>query len=181
MKANNQYYEQEQIIPEVDRDGKIIGQVEKWEAHKKGILHRGFSIALIYKGKYILQHRRHPAFDGTYDLTTSSHQLLVNGKFETLKNAAISALQREWKNIELIGEPKNLGTVYYKAKDPKSEFTEHEVCDVLIVEVENEPIPNPEFAYGSILATKEELEDKNSEIYEKLSPWSKEVVNEGLV
>ncbi len=169
------------MVPLTDKAGKIIGDVEKWEGHEKGILHRGFCIALVYNGKYILQHRRHPAFNGVYDLTTSSHQLLINGKFETLENAAIEAIKREWDRAELIGKPKNLGTVYYKAKDPKSVYTEHEVCDILIVKLKSIPTPNFDYAYGFSLVTKEDLKNKKSRIYENLSPWSKKAIEEGLL
>ena len=180
MKVNSKYYEKQQIIPQVDKSGKIIGKIEKWEAHEEGILHRGFSVTLIHKGKYILQHRRHPAFDDVYDLTTSSHQLLIKGEFETLEAAVIKALKREWKNIKLVGKPKSLGAVYYKEKDPKSRYTEHEVCDILTAEVKNEPKAKPEFAYGSILVSKEELTDKESKIYKNLAPWSKKSIEEDL-
>ncbi len=177
MKANN-YYDQKQIIATVEENGNVTGQIERWEAHEKGVLHHGFSIALLYKGRYILQHRRHPAFDGTYDLTTSSHQILVNGKFEDLEDSAVKAVEREWVNIKLIDKPKKLGVVYYKTKDPKSIYTEHEVCDMLAVEVKEIPMPNFDFAYGFSLVTKKELANKNSRIYENLAPWAKLALEE---
>jgi isopentenyldiphosphate isomerase len=180
MKASNKYYNEQQIIPKTDKNGNIIGQIEKWEAHKKGILHKGFSIVLVYKGKYILQHRRHPAFDGFYDLSTSSHQLWVDGGFQSIEDAAIEALKREWVNIVLIDKPKILGTVYYNAKDPKSIYTEHEVCDILEVSVRELPVQNLEFAYGHILVTNAELKYKSGKIYKNLSPWSKKSIEEDL-
>ena len=66
------YLKQEQTIAKIDRDGNIIGGIEKWEAHKKGALHKGFSVILKYKNYYFLQHRKHPLFDGMYDLTIST-------------------------------------------------------------------------------------------------------------
>jgi isopentenyldiphosphate isomerase len=175
---NSKYYKEQQIIPLVDREGKIIDQMERWKAHSKGVLHKGWSIALLYKDKYILQHRRHPAFDGTLDLTTSSHQILIGKDFDTLEESAIKALEREWVNLKLVGKPKNLGTVYYKAKDPKSIYTEHEVCDFMVIEVKEIPVPNFDFAYGYSLVTKDELKDKNSRIYEHLAPWVKVALEE---
>ena len=50
LKPNiNSYYKQKQMIARVDRQGNILGQIEKWEAHRKGILHKAFTVAIIYK------------------------------------------------------------------------------------------------------------------------------------
>jgi isopentenyl-diphosphate delta-isomerase len=175
------YYKQKQFIARVDRMGDIIGKIEKWEAHEKGVLHKGLSIALIYKGRYILQHRKHPAFDGVYDLTTSSHPLFVNNKLETSEDSSLKALKREWESMNLEGKIKNLGAVYYKTKDPKSIYIEHEVCDILTLRVNEIPQPNYNFAYGFSLVTKEELLNKKSRVWELLSPWTKAAIEEGLL
>src|SRR3989344_317831 len=82
----NNYYKQKQYVGKVDKNGKHLGYVEKWDAHKKGILHRGFAIILVYKNYYLLQHRKHPAFDAVLDLSSASHQLLKNGKFRRGSN-----------------------------------------------------------------------------------------------
>ena len=69
------YYKQKQFLAQVDKNDRILGKIEKWEAHKKGVLHRGYTCILIYKGSYIFQHRKHPVFDGVFDLSFSSHPL----------------------------------------------------------------------------------------------------------
>ena len=167
------YYKQKQIIARVDKKGEVIGQIEKWEAHKKGILHKALTVALLYKGQYIVQHRKHLAFDGVFDVTSSSHQLFKNGDLQTTEEAAYECLKREW-NLDKkgLGEIKNLGAIYYKAKDPKSIYTEHEICEILITEVKDKPIPNLDFAYGFLLASKQELQNKN------LAPWVKKMIEE---
>ena len=76
----NSYYKQKQIIAKVNKKGEIIGKIDKWEAHKKGILHKALSVTLIYKNQYILQHRKHVAFDGVFDLTSSSHQIYIKNR-----------------------------------------------------------------------------------------------------
>ncbi|HVZ67398.1 MAG TPA: hypothetical protein VG917_03980, partial [Patescibacteria group bacterium] len=63
------HYKKKIMIATCDKQGNITGEIERWEAHKKGILHRAFTLALIYKGKYIVQHRKHPLFNGTFDIT----------------------------------------------------------------------------------------------------------------
>lgn len=175
----NTYYKQKQFVEKVDLQGKHLGYVEKWEAHEKGILHRGFAIILIYKNYILLQHRKHPAFDGVLDLSSASHQLLKNKKFEDLTQAVIFSLKREW-NInkkDLTGNVKNLGFIYYKSKDPKSIYTEQEICDILIAKINKLPVPNTDFAYGFSLATKKEIFNKKSRIYENFSPWAKKIVD----
>jgi len=179
----NKYYKQKQYIEKVDRSGRHLGYIEKWEAHKKGILHRGFGIILLYKDYILLQHRKHLAFDGVLDLSSASHQLQVAGKFENLTEAVIGSLVREWNLSEkdLTNKVKRLGYVYYKEKDPKSIFTEQEYCDVLIAKINKLPMPNLEFAYGYSLVTKEELYNKKSRIYEHLSPWGKKIVDKKMI
>ncbi len=173
------YYQQKQIIAGVDKNGNVIGKIEKWEAHRKGIPHKALTVALVYNGQFVVQHRKHPAFDGVFDITSSSHQIYVNGKLQTTPEATYDCLKREWdleKND--LGELKNLGTIYYKAKDPKSIYTEHEMCEILIAEIKSKPNPNPDFAYGFSLASKQELQNTNSEIYKHLAPWVKKMIEE---
>lgn len=178
----NKYYKEKQSIERVDEKGKHLSFIEKWEAHKKGLLHRGFAIILVYKNYYLLQHRKHPAFDGVLDLSSASHQLQVNGKFENLTEAVINSLEREWNltKKDLTGGIKRLGYVYYKSKDPKSIFIEHEYCDILIMKIKKLPSPNLDFAYGYSLVTKEELYNKKSRIYENLSPWGQKIVDKKM-
>lgn len=184
MKKNiNKYYKEKQIIAMVDKKGNITGRIEKWEAHRKGILHKALTVALLYKGNYIIQHRKHPAFNGVLDISSSSHQLFIKDKLQSTLEATYLTLEREW-NItkkDLLKQPKNLGAVYYKAKDKKSIYTEHEVCEILVAEVKKLPVPNFDFAYGYSLIKQEELINKKSRIYENLAPWVKKTIEEKLI
>ncbi len=176
------YYLQKQYIAKVDRKGNIIGQIEKWEAHRKGILHKAFTIAVFYKGDILLQHRKHPAFDGVFDATISSHQLIKDGKLEDTIKASEKTLKREW-NIskkDLVKPLKEIGSVYYKAKDLYSEYIEHEVCSVVVAEIKTLRQPNLDFAYGYSLVTKKELANKNSRIFQNLAPWVKVMIRKGF-
>ena len=171
------------MIARVDKKGNIIGKIEKWDAHRKGLLHKGFSIGLIYQDHYIIQHRKHPAFDGIFDITSSSHQLFSNGKLQNIIEASLAALEREWNLTEedLLSKPKKIGHVYYKVKDPKSTYTEHEVCDMLIAHIHKLPTPNYNFAYGFSLIKREQLLNNNSRIYENLSKWTKVAIEKNLL
>lgn len=177
------YYKQKIMIATCDKKGNITGEIERWEAHKKGVLHRAFTLALIYKGQYILQHRKHPVFDGVYDITSSSHQIMKDGKLEDTLAAATRTLYREWniKESDLASKMKVTGAVYYKAKDTTSPYIEHEVCDIVEVKVKRIPEPNYEVAYGASLASLEELSDKKSRIYSVLAPWVKVAIDKKLL
>ncbi|KKR26565.1 MAG: hypothetical protein UT57_C0031G0011 [Microgenomates group bacterium GW2011_GWC1_39_7] len=152
----------QQIIGHCDKRSKILGGIERWEAHKKGILHRAFALAIVYKNYYILQHRKHPVFDGVFDITSSSHQLYSNGKLQDTLEAAKFCLFRE-------------------ARDAKSVYTEHEICDIVEVRLKKIPTPAYEFAYGSSLVTKGELANKKSRIYSLLAPWVKVAIKKNLI
>lgn len=182
MKINS-YYKQKQIIAMVDKKGNVIGKIEKWEAHKRGILHKALTVALIYKDSFIIQHRKHVAFDGVLDITSSSHQLFINDKLQTTLEATYDTLKREWNldKKDLSYTPKNNGAVYYKAKDIKSEFTEHEVCEILVTEVKKIPTPNFDFTYGYSLIKKEDLVNKNGRIYNNLAPWVKKMIEKNML
>lgn len=177
------YYKQKQIIARVDKKGNVIGKVEKWEAHKKGILHRALTVTLKYKHYYILQIRKHPAFDGVLDLTSSSHQIFVGDKLQTTVEATLDCLKREWKLTEkdFLAKPKVLGNIYYKAKDRRSIYTEHEVCDIVEVKLKKIPAMNLDFAYGFAVVKREELMNKKGRIYDSLAPWVKVAISNKLI
>jgi len=177
------YYLKEQIIARVDRKGNVIGKIEKWEAHRLGILHRGFTVVVFFQDYLIMQHRKHPAFDGVFDITSSSHPLFINGKLQDTISATYDALEREFNitKTDLISKPENLGFVYYKAKDPKSEFTEHEIDDVLIVRVKKIPNPNLDYAYGLSFVKRNELSNTKSRIYTNLAPWVKVMLAKNML
>jgi len=179
----NPYFKKKQIIATCDKEGNITGEIEKWEAHKKGILHRAFTVAIIYRKQLLVQHRKHIAFNGVFDVTISSHQLMKDGKLEDTIASTLNTLEREW-NItkkDLIRPIQNNGAIYYRSKDKYSEFTEHEVCDLLVAEIKTLKEPNFEFAYGYSLVAKEELLNKKSRQYLNLAPWVKVMLEKNLI
>ena len=69
---------EEQVVL-VDANDNTIGQMEKIEAHVKGVLHRAFSIFLINsEGKLLLQQRALTKYHspGLWTNTCCSHQRL---------------------------------------------------------------------------------------------------------
>jgi len=168
-----EYYQKKLFLAEVDKSDNIIGKIERWRAHRDGVLHRGFTAVLTYQDNIVLQHRKHLAFDGYFDLTFSSHQIYKNEKLQTDLEAIYETLKREW-NIDktgLVDEPKFLGKFYYdKAKDPNSVFSEHEIDYIYQTELKSLPTPNPDYAYGFELVNKQEV------VNFKIAPWVKEIV-----
>ena len=200
------YYKQTQHIAEVDKNDKIIGKIEKWEAHKKGVLHRAFTMILYYQEKIVLQHRKHPVFDGYFDLSSSSHQIFVppslssratpsssrgsrgitsNDILEDDLTAIYKTLKREWNlnPVDLKDKPKLVKKIYYKAKDPNSEFSDHEIDYIYEGTLKKIPTPNYDFAYGfSLIEKKGLLKSKVFNLWSnQFAPWVKVMIEEKLI
>lgn len=167
-----EYYQKKLFLAEIDKNDHVIGKIERWQAHRDGVLHRGFTAVLTYQNNIVLQHRKHPAFDGYFDLTFSSHPVYKNEMLQNDLEAIYGALKREW-NIDktgLIDEPEFLDKFYYKAKDPQSIFSEHEIDYIYQAELKNLPAPNLDFAYGYSLVEKNKILDF------KIAPWVEEII-----
>ena len=173
------YYKEKQFIAQVDKNDKIMGKVEKWEGHREAILHRAFTMILYFEDKIVLQHRRHPVFDGYFDLSFSSHQIYVADKLEDDLTAIYKSLKREW-NVDQAGltyEPKKIGQIYYTAKDPNSIFFDHEIDYIYEGTLKNLPTPNYDFAYGFSLASWQLITDNRL----PFAPWVKTMLEEKLI
>lgn len=176
------YYDELQYIACVDESDRILDRVERWEAHKKGILHRAITIAVYYQDFAILQHRKHPVFDNVFDMTVSSHQL-YNTEIETDESTMFRTLERELslRKSDLIEAPTYEGNVIYEAQDPNSQYKEHEVCHVYTCHTKTVPKMNLDFAYGYSLQKIENIKNEKSPLYSILAPWVKEMITKNLV
>jgi isopentenyldiphosphate isomerase len=176
---DNPYYRKEIFLAQIDRKDNVTGQVERWYAHREGILHRGFTVILMFKDKILLQHRRHPAFDGFYDLTFSSHQIYENGILQPDTKAIKESLLREWRvsQDDLVSGPEKIGTVYYKAKDPESIYTEHEIDYVYFAVLKRMPDPDPEYSYGHKLIKRDPETFLPHAEPLNLAPWVEKIVS----
>jgi len=177
------YYKEKQYIAQVDKNDNVLGKIEKWEAHKKGVLHRAFTMILYYRDKIILQHRKHPVFDGYFDLSFSSHQIFIHDKLEDDLTTIYKTLKREW-NLDksgLIAEPKKMGQIYYKTKDPQSVFYDHEIDYIYEGTLSKLPNPNYNFAYGFSLVEKKLITDNRLPTTKLLAPWVKVMIEEKMI
>jgi len=169
------YYSKKLYLAQVDENDILLARVERWRAHEKGVLHRGFTIILMYNNLVVLQHRKHPAFDGFYDLSFSSHPVYVNNRLQTMEQAIYNALEREWnlEKSDLITDLKYLNKFYYKAKDPNSIYTEHEVDYLYLTELNKLPNINKDFAYGYEMIDISNFKFKILNF--QMAPWVKKI------
>ncbi len=177
------YYKEKQYIAQIDKNDKIIGKIEKWEAHKKGVLHRAFTMILYYKENIIIQHRKHPVFDGYFDLSFSSHQIYVDNQLEDDLTAIYKTLKREW-NLDknsLVSSPKKIGQIYYKEKDKNSDFYDHEIDYIYSGVLKKLPTPDYNFAYGFSLVPKFKILNLKFEIARLFAPWVKVMIEQKLL
>src|SRR3989344_2266818 len=177
MQLTDTYYRKQSYLAKVDQNDAIIGQVERWDAHKKGLLHRGFTTVLTYRGQILMQHRKHPAFDKYWDLSFSSHQIYEDNVLQSDAKAIINTLQREWNlnESDLESAPQFLGKVYYQAKDPKSIFIEHEHDYIYLAALKRLPLSNSDFSYGfKIIGQISEV----TQTKDALAPWVETILKE---
>jgi isopentenyl-diphosphate Delta-isomerase len=122
----------------VDTDDNVIGSLEKIEAHKKGALHRAFSVFLVNdQGHFLLQRRAADKYHsaGLWTNTCCSHPRPK----ETTMQAAIRRLDEE------MGIAASLTHLYhftYKV-DFDNGLTEHELDHVYLGSYNDAPKPDP--------------------------------------
>ncbi|MBP9690469.1 hypothetical protein KBD81_00145 [Candidatus Woesebacteria bacterium] len=176
------YYDELQYIAHVDAQDVVLEKVERWDAHKKGILHRAITVAVYYQDFAILQHRKHPVFDNVFDLSVSSHQIFTD-TVEDDYTTIYRTLQRELgiSETDLEKAPILRGSIVYKAKDPHSEYTEHEVCHIYTCRSKQAPKINLDFAYGYSLQKMEAITNNKSPLYAILAPWVREMINHNMI
>jgi len=167
------YYQKTILIPQVDENGRIVGRIERWRAHRQGIRHRGFTIILFFGNKVVCQHRKHPVFDDCLDFTASSHPIYQGQSLQTDEAAIIATLKREWgiKKEDLTTPIKLEKKIFYQNFDGR--YTENEHCFFYSAKINKKPAFKTEFAYGRQMLT---LDQINSLPPSKppLAPWVKE-------
>lgn len=122
----------------VNQFDEPIGEMNKLEAHQKGILHRAFSIFLLNtKGEMLIHQRAKEKYHGANLWTNAccSHPQLN----ENIKDSALERLEYE------MGISSNIKKVFsFIYNIPvENNLIEHELDHVFIGYVDREPIPNP--------------------------------------
>lgn len=156
----------------VDEADNETGTMEKMEAHRKGVLHRAFSILLFNsKGKLLLQKRSVKKYHsgGLWTNTCCSHPL----PGETIEHAARRKLLQEM-GIDM--QPEFAFKFIYKAALDQ-QLTEHELDYVLTGQFDGEPEINPEEVDEWKLVDMEELKKEMERQPEAYTFWFKIIVN----
>jgi isopentenyl-diphosphate delta-isomerase len=131
----------EEIINLVNTDGEIIRNIEKLEAHEKGLLHEAFSVFIFNKNKELLLQRRalekyHSG--GLWTNTCCSHPRAG----ESLNNAVHRRMVEEM-GFDILNIKKVYSFIYKVSLDQG--LIEHEYDHVLVGEYGDELInPNIE-------------------------------------
>ncbi|KHO46671.1 MAG: isopentenyl-diphosphate delta-isomerase [archaeon GW2011_AR3] len=129
---------EEQIIL-VDQNDREIGAGEKTSVHKKGLLHRAFSILILNKnGEMLLQQRANIKYHsgGKWSNVCCGHPR----PSESIEKAAERRLMEE---IGIKCALRELFTFIYKVGLDNG-LTEHEFLHVFIGEFNGAPEPNPD-------------------------------------
>lgn len=125
----------------VDKNDIPIGEMEKYKAHKLGMLHRAFSIFIVNsEGQLLLQQRAWSKYHsgGLWSNTCCSHPR----PGEALEHAAQRRLIEEMGfSCPLI---KQFNFIYKTQLD--NQLTEHEYDHVFFGKHDSDPVPDPEEA-----------------------------------
>lgn len=177
------YYESKIHIAKVDEQDVFQGPIERWVAHEKGILHRAFTVGLLYRDQLICQHRKHPVFDKWFDLTASSHpQVYEDGTIQTNEDAIYKTLEREWNiDVEQVKGLHSPGATTYQAHDPHSAYIEHEYCYLYLATIDTLPEFSSDVAYGFTLQSIKELKSDANPLSPALAAWVRAFVTSGLL
>ena len=158
----------------MDEQDRELGYLPKLEVHRKGLLHRAFSILIFNEKGEFLIHRRasgkyHSA--GLWTNTCCSHPR----KGESTEEAVHRRLQQE------MGFDCPLHFVYkfiYRAEI--GDLTEHELDHVFIGEFNGEFTPNPEEVDDYRWISLNELRRELADTPEKYTYWFRKIIQEHL-
>jgi isopentenyl-diphosphate delta-isomerase type 1 len=132
-----------------DEQGRPTGAyLDRMEAHRgAGQRHLAIVALLVDEaGRVLVQRRKHPLFDGLWDLTGATHPLRrPGGPDETLEEATRRCLDQEYDIRGAVEDVRVLGGFAYSA--PDGEHSENEYCYVVTGRLVGTIAPNPAAAY----------------------------------
>jgi isopentenyl-diphosphate Delta-isomerase len=156
----------------VDREDNVMGTMEKMEAHRRGLLHRAFSILLFNQhGELLLQKRSASKYHspGLWTNTVCSHPL----PDESMEDATRRKLIQEM-GIDLQPEFA-YKFIYHAAFD--NGLTEHEMDYVFVGQFDGTPILNNEevsdWKFVSLSFLREDIQ-RHPHLY---TAWFKLILN----
>jgi isopentenyl-diphosphate Delta-isomerase len=142
----------EEFVILVDEQDNELGLMEKMEAHRKGVLHRAFSVFVFNdKGQFLLQQRAYSKYHsgGLWTNTCCSHPR----QGESVLEAAKRRLHEEMGFTCQLEE--QFSFIYNRKLD--NELTEHELDHVVFGKYNEAPVLNPDEVCAYSYVDKEEL------------------------
>lgn len=128
----------EQVIL-VDKDDNAVGTMEKMEAHRKGVLHRAFSILLFDDaGRMLIQKRAHDKYHSRSLWTNACCSHPLPG--ETLEEATRRRLRQE---LGIDVQTEHRYSFIYRA-ELDGDLIEHELDHVFVGAFNGTPVINEE-------------------------------------
>lgn len=156
----------------VDEQDVEVGEMEKLEAHEKGVLHRAFSVFIFNgKGQMLLQQRAFHKYHsgGLWTNACCSHP----APGESVEAAAVRRLQFE---MGMQASDLHIADKFLYKAVFENGLTEHELDYVLIGRAETDPVINPDevhaFAWQSMTDLSKDV-DSHPENY---TYWFREVL-----
>ena len=155
-----------ELVILVDERDEAVGIMEKMEAHRKGALHRAFSVFIMNeKGEMLIQQRAEGKYHsgGLWSNACCSHP--VPGE-DTLA-AAHRRLQEE---MGFDCELERLFSLTYK-QDVGKDLTEHEVDHIYVGKYDGQPGINPTEVKSYRYVDMRELERWMEDTPEEFTSW----------
>lgn len=156
--------EQEVIL--VNESDEAIGVMEKMEVHRKGLLHRAFSVFIFdSRGRMLLQQRSAEKYHGAHLWTNACCSHPYPG--EPVEEAAKRRLREE---LGFVTELQEVFSFTYRA-EVENGLVEHEFDHVFAGRYEGEISPDPhevsDYTFEDIMQVRENL----SSYPEKFTSW----------
>jgi isopentenyl-diphosphate Delta-isomerase len=160
----------------VNQDDQVVGEMEKMEAHVKGVLHRAFSVFLFNDaGELLLQQRAFSKYHsgGLWTNTCCSHP----APGEEVVEAALRRLNQEL-GIQDV-EVEIVHHFLYKAEFENG-LTEHEFDYVLKGKYNGVPILNNEEVESVRWISMQQLRDEIISDPDRFTFWFRELIKQQI-
>jgi isopentenyl-diphosphate delta-isomerase len=150
----------------VNEEDEVIGEIDKMEAHHKGLLHRAFSIFIFdNSGKMLIQQRAESKYHGGLLWTNACCSHPFPG--EPVEAAAQRRLEQE---LGFITSLKEIFSFIYKA-DVENNLIEHEFDHVFAGVYEGDIIPNRSEVASFKYMTMDEIKEAVDLFPEQYTKW----------
>jgi len=155
-----------EILIVVDENDREIGQIEKMEAHRKGVLHRAVSVCLFDdENRWLIQKRAQAKYHcpGLYANSCCSHPRPGESSLE-------AASRRIGEELGVHASLSFHSYFIYKT-DVSDGLIEHEYDHLFVGRCTTTPQPNLEEVESVVWWTQEEIEEKLQTTPEIFAPW----------